>query len=130
MAELSFAVHLHRQSPASPRDIDWEIPVLATEAQRDVGTAELLGEIRRHRAVLEATGALATRRRARRRAEFQGLLVEALRAAIEDRAGIGDLAGTLDRVADGVLDPYTAIETVLARALTGPGPCRSRDQPC
>src|SRR5262249_44124542 len=50
MADLRFAVHLHHQSSASAKDIDWEIPVLATEATRDVGVLELWAEIRRHRA--------------------------------------------------------------------------------
>src|SRR5439155_133372 len=49
MAELTFAAHLHRTSAASPKDIDWEIPVLSAEAQPDVGVAELLTEVRRHR---------------------------------------------------------------------------------
>ncbi len=60
----------------APSDVDWEIPVLATEAQNAVGVAELLAEIRRHRAALEASGALEARRRRRRRAELQALLVE------------------------------------------------------
>src|SRR5438552_522222 len=47
MAELTFAAHLHYASPTSPKDVDWEIPVLATQAHSDVGVAELLAEIRR-----------------------------------------------------------------------------------
>src|SRR3989338_9727042 len=66
MAELKFAAHLHHTSATSPKDIDWEIPVLSAEAQNDVGIEALLVEIRRHRAALEASGAFAARRRARR----------------------------------------------------------------
>jgi LAO/AO transport system kinase len=69
MAELKFAAHLHYASSTSPKDIDWEIPVLAAQAQSDVGITELLAEIRRHRGVLEASGALVSRRRRRVRAE-------------------------------------------------------------
>jgi LAO/AO transport system kinase len=36
MAELTFAAHLHHASPTSPRDIDWEIPVLATDIAASV----------------------------------------------------------------------------------------------
>src|SRR6059036_240044 len=70
MAELRFSVHLHYSSSASPKDIDWEIPVLAAQATNDVGLAELLAEVKRHRSVLEQTGALEKRRRARRRADL------------------------------------------------------------
>src|SRR5438094_265159 len=65
MAELKFAAHLHHASATSPKDIDWEVPVLSAQAQADVGVAELLGEIRRHRAALESSGTLETRRRRR-----------------------------------------------------------------
>src|SRR2546426_11926713 len=68
MAELRFSVHLHYSSSVSPKDIDWGIPVLATQAVSDVGVTELLAEVKRHRAVLEAGGALEKRRQARRRA--------------------------------------------------------------
>ncbi|MBI4592849.1 MAG: methylmalonyl Co-A mutase-associated GTPase MeaB [Candidatus Rokubacteria bacterium] len=113
MAELKFAAHLQYAGPTACRDIDWEIPVLATQAQTDVGVAELLATIERHRAALESSGALAARRRARRRDEFRALLVEALSANVEQRLATGDLARTLDQVADGQLDPYSAADVVV-----------------
>jgi LAO/AO transport system kinase len=88
--------------------------VLATEAQQNGGVAELLDAIARHRAGLEGAGALAERRRARRRDEFKGLLVEEFRASMERMLGSGELARTFDRVAEGELDPYSAAEIVLA----------------
>jgi LAO/AO transport system kinase len=115
MAELTFAAHLHYASPTSPKDVDWEIAVLATEAQNDVGMAELLAEIRRHRALLEAGGALEARRRARRRAELEALLVDAVAAAVERRIRAGDLAATLEAVASGQIDPHSAAQAILAR---------------
>ena len=39
MAELRFSVHLHYASSVSPKDIDWEIPILAAQATNDVGVA-------------------------------------------------------------------------------------------
>jgi LAO/AO transport system kinase len=114
MAELKFAAHLAYTSPATPRDIDWEIPVLATEAQHHVGVATLLETIERHRATLERAGALQARRRARRRQEFQRLLVEALTARVEARLASGELARIFEQVAAGELDPYSATEAVLA----------------
>jgi LAO/AO transport system kinase len=114
MAELRFAAHLQYTSPPAPRDIDWEIPVLATQAQSNTGVAEVLDAIVRHRATLETAGALEGRRRARRRQEFRGLLVERLTASVEQRLAAGDLAATFQQVVDGTLDPYAAAERVMA----------------
>ncbi|MEK6666361.1 MAG: methylmalonyl Co-A mutase-associated GTPase MeaB [candidate division NC10 bacterium] len=114
MSELRFMAHLQGSSPQAPKDIDWEIPVLATEAQNDVGIAELLAEIRRHRGLLEASGALEKRRQARRRAELQALLIEEFTAEVRRRLGAdGDLAATFEAVADGRKDPYSAVEEIL-----------------
>jgi LAO/AO transport system kinase len=114
MAELRFAAHLQYTSPVAPRDIDWEVPVLATEAQNNVGVAELLETVGRHRATLEAAGALEGRRRERRRREFRSLLVETLTANIEQRLAAGDLAPLFTQVVEGALDPHSAAEQVLA----------------
>ncbi|MBI1734911.1 MAG: methylmalonyl Co-A mutase-associated GTPase MeaB [Candidatus Rokubacteria bacterium] len=116
VAELRFNVHLHQSSPAAARDVEWEIPVLTTEAQNGVGIAELLAAIEAHRAALEASGALDVRRRARRRAEFESLLVDRFRARVHERIAAGDLGTTIDDVVDGRLDPYSAADLVLARA--------------
>jgi len=113
MAELKFAAHLHAASATSPKDIAWEIPVLSAEAQNDVGVDALLVELRRHRAALEATGAFAARRRARRLAEFKSLLVEEFRMEVERAARAGELGGAFARVVDGTLDPYTAAHALL-----------------
>jgi LAO/AO transport system kinase len=114
MAELTFAAHLAYTSGPGRRDIDWEIPVLATEAQNNVGVAELMEALERHRDTQEAAGALQARRRARRREEFKSLLVEEFTASVEQRLREADLARTVDQVADGELDPYSAAEAVLA----------------
>jgi LAO/AO transport system kinase len=122
MAELRFAVHLHRASPATPTDVDWEIPVLSAEAQNSVGMAELLAEIRRHRAALQASGALEARRGTRRRLELQALVVEAVTEAVQRRVHTADFATLLEQVTAGEIDPYTAAQTILGAAdlLTSP----------
>src|SRR3989442_883588 len=74
MAELRFSMHLHHSSSASPKDIDWETPVLATQAVSDVGVTELLAEVKRHRAVLEAGRALQNSRPVRRGARLRNPL--------------------------------------------------------
>ena len=121
MAELRFSMHLHYSSSASPKDIDWETPVLATQAVSDVGVTELLAEVKRHRAVLEAGGALEKRRQARRRAELRTLLVERFASEVlgrveQDRA----IARVFDAVADGALDSYSAVSRILSTMLRPP----------
>jgi LAO/AO transport system kinase len=113
MAELQFTAHLQYTGSTGPRDIDWETPVLSAEAQNDVGIGELLAQIRRHRAALETAGALAERRRQRRRAELRSLLVEEFTASVERKLRSGELARTFDDVAEGVIDPYSAAEIIL-----------------
>ncbi len=115
VAEIRFVAHLHRGSPGAPKDIDWEIPVLATQAQHGVGVEELLREIRRHRELLEASGALEKLRRARRRSQLQALLVEELTETVSRRLRAGDLAPTFEAVAAGRLDPYSAVQELLSR---------------
>src|SRR5712664_3480573 len=43
MAELRFSVHLHYTGGGAPKDVDWEVPVLAAQAANDVGIDELIG---------------------------------------------------------------------------------------
>jgi LAO/AO transport system kinase len=121
MAELRFSVHLHYTSSVSPKDIDWEIPILAAQATNDVGVAELLGEVKRHRSVLEASGALEKRRRARRRADLRMLLTEEFAGrvmAMVERDP--ELAATIEAVSDGKLDAYSGVDRILARLLRQP----------
>ena len=119
MADLKFAAHLHYASSTSPKDIDWEIPVLSAQAQADVGITEMLADIRRHRSVLEANGAITTRREWRRREELRALLVDELSARVEQRLGRGELAGPFDDVAAGRTDVYSAARDILDRLLAG-----------
>ena len=122
ITELRFMAHLHRASSQAPKDIEWEIPALATEAQNGIGLEELLAEVKRHRSLLEASGALEKRRQARRRTRLQALLVEEFTEQVGRRLkAAGDLAATFDAVADGRLDPYSAVQEILRRPdLLGP----------
>jgi LAO/AO transport system kinase len=113
MAELKFAAHLHHASATTPKDVDWEVPVLSCQAQADVGIAELLAEVRRHRATLEAGGALEARRRRRRRAELEALLVDEFRGRVARGLAGGALRAKLDEVEAGATDPYSAVAAML-----------------
>jgi LAO/AO transport system kinase len=115
-AELRFMARLHRSAPQTEGGIDWEIPVLAVQAQQGAGVKELLLEIRRHREALESTGALQARRKARRRAALHELLVQELREQVSARLEDDKArAGYLERVASGELDVYAAVSEILAR---------------
>ena len=37
LTELKYMVHLHREGQQASRDLDWEVPILSTEAVHDVG---------------------------------------------------------------------------------------------
>ncbi|HEX5529837.1 MAG TPA: methylmalonyl Co-A mutase-associated GTPase MeaB [Methylomirabilota bacterium] len=119
MAELRFSVHLHYTSGSGPKDVDWEVPVLAAQAANDVGIDELMAQVRRHRAALERAGALEARRQARRRADLEALLVEEFTAAVTARVQSDPaLAATIDAVTAGRLDPYSAVAQILSQILS------------
>ena len=121
MGELRFSAHLHHSSAVSAKDIDWEIPVLAAQATNDVGVAEVLAEVKRHRRVLEEAGALEKRRQARRRAELRTLLVEEFAGRVMAQVERDpELIAVLDAVAAGTLDAYSGVERILGRLLRQP----------
>jgi LAO/AO transport system kinase len=114
--ELRYMVHLHKQGQQASRELDWEVPVLTTVAATGAGVDELHGEIARHRAVLEESGALERRRQARRAAELRELVLEELRRRVDDALiGGGPLAPVLADVEAGRVDVYTALARVLER---------------
>jgi LAO/AO transport system kinase len=121
MGELRFSVHLHYSSSVSAKDIEWEIPVLAAQATNDIGVAELLAEVKRHRRVLEEAGALEKRRQARRRTELRTLLVEEFAGRVMAQVERdSELISVVDAVAGGTLDAYSGVERILARLLRQP----------
>ena len=121
IAELRFSVHLHYTSGGGPKDIDWEVPILAAQAANDVGIDELMAQVQRHRGALEQAGALETRRQARRRAELEALLVEEFTAQVTSRVQTDPALGaTIDAVTAGRLDPYSAVAQILSQTLRRP----------
>jgi LAO/AO transport system kinase len=113
-------VHLHREGQQASRDLDWEVPILATEAVHDVGVGELFETIGRHRATLEAGGALARRRQARRARELRALILSELRREIDRAlADGGALEAMLADVEAGRVDPYAAIRALGERLRLG-----------
>ena len=65
----------------------WMPPIVRTVASRGEGIVELLAEVERHRAHLEASGELAKRRRAQLKLRVATILKERVLAAAEQHAG-------------------------------------------
>src|SRR5262249_8601760 len=117
MAELKFAAHLHHSSTAPLRDVDWDTPVLSMQARHDVGVAELLAEVRPHRAALAASGAVAPPPPGRAPAALPPVITAALRAACAGRVDravhAGAVKAVFDEVVAGTRDPYSAAAAIL-----------------
>src|SRR5262245_51950134 len=79
LRELRMLVHMH------PRSAWWEPPVLATQAHKNVGIAELYTTIVQHRQTLTTTGQLLVRRRQCRQKELVALLQQRLMAMLVAR---------------------------------------------
>ena len=92
----------------------WDPPVLMTQAVDGKGLDDLWSSVETHRAHLESTGELKTRRTARNRHEIVEIALARIRQAI-DEVGDQDLLESLAaQVAEHELDPYTAADKLLA----------------
>jgi len=113
LTELRMLTHMH------PKYDWWEVPVLATQAPQNIGIAELYEAMAQHRRRLEETGQLAIRRRVRRRTEFlellQHRLLDALLAQLEHEEGLQEL---VEQVQEATIDPYTAVQQILAEGIS------------
>jgi LAO/AO transport system kinase len=98
----------------------WTPPVLKTVAHRGEGVPELLDTVERHRAWLEASGALATRRRAQLAERVRAAVTRRIERDLWERLG-GDRAldEHLDAIARGTTTPYAVAEELLARLGAG-----------
>jgi LAO/AO transport system kinase len=94
----------------------WRPPIVKTEATSGTGVAELLEAIDRFRAQLgDAQG---TRRRARAEWRLRELLAHRFVQYVERRVlGAGELEKTLDRITAREVDPYSAADAIVGRAV-------------
>jgi LAO/AO transport system kinase len=96
----------------------WEIPVLKTVAQTGEGVDALLEAVARHRAHLEASGDLETRRRARSERRVRDVVERELRRRTWDLPSVRErLATGLDEVAGGRETPYSVARAVITEVL-------------
>jgi LAO/AO transport system kinase len=94
----------------------WRPPIVKTEATTGKGVADLWSAIERFR---DRTAAVqGTRRRARAEYRVRELLSQRFVDHVERRVlEAGEFDRTLDRIAARELDPYTAVDELLTRAL-------------
>jgi LAO/AO transport system kinase len=98
---------------------DWRPPVLETVATTGKGMDALLDALERFRASRPRPAAEA-RRRARAEYRLRELLQDRLARHVEDAVlGAGELETLVGRIAARELDPYSAVDDILARALPG-----------
>ena len=96
---------------------DWRPPIVKTEATTGRGVPELLQAIERFRAHTAATQG--TRRRARAEFRVRELLAQRFVEHVERHVlAAGEFDRVLDRIAARDVDPYTAVDDILRRAVT------------
>jgi LAO/AO transport system kinase len=98
------------------RDTTWTPPIVETVAVEGRGLDELWQELERHRAHLDASGELGTRRRRRIETEVLELVDRELRLGLRWQvAAGGEIADLLAEARAGHLDPHTASAEIMAR---------------
>jgi LAO/AO transport system kinase len=106
-AELQAMLHL------LPADRSWEVPVIGTQATREIGIPELLEAIARHREHKRAEVEASRVREAKRREVFD-IVEEELAARLRDGFRSDAFADILAGVDRGEHDPYGAADDVLS----------------
>ncbi len=95
---------------------EWRPPILKTEATAGKGVRELLEAIERFRVHTAATQGV--RRRARAEYRLRELLAQQFLRHVEQRVlGAGEFDRVLDRMAAREIDPYTAVDEIMKRAI-------------
>lgn len=108
-------VDLEMMLQMSPERPWWKVPILATQAHKDIGIGELYQNIESHRQALVQSGQLSVRRKAQRKDEllenvqrkFQAQLLELI-------ARDGEFTAIMDKVEEGKLDPYSAAQEIFS----------------
>jgi LAO/AO transport system kinase len=92
----------------------WDVPIVATQAQQDIGVDELCAQIEAHRRFLAESGELLRRRAQHRRNELWDLVEHRVRQRLMQRAREdAELAEIVAQVMQGELDPHSAAVRIL-----------------
>jgi LAO/AO transport system kinase len=94
---------------------DWRPPVIRTEATTGRGVDDLLAAIDQFR--LHMRGAESTRRRARAGSRLRELLGQRFLGHVEQVLAAGEFDRTVERITAREVDPYTAVDDILRRAI-------------
>jgi LAO/AO transport system kinase len=98
---------------------EWRPPIVKTVATAGTGIAavlEAIAKFREHNASQQAA-----RRRARSEYRLRELVSERFMKHLEEQVlAEGELTGLVDRIAQRAVDPYTAADALLKRAMTNP----------
>ena len=111
VASIEALLSLHSYAPD-----EWRPPIVKTTATTGDGLADLVGAIGRFRTHTEPTRG--ERRRARAEWRLRELIAQRFLRHVESSVlSPGELSAMVDRIAARALDPYTAADEVLSRAL-------------
>jgi len=92
----------------------WKVPVIPAQAVNDIGTEEVFQQIERHREAMESSGNLLAKRAKRRRTELLRSIEYRVTQQVMDQVERDpQLAGYLDKVEKGDLDPFTAAREII-----------------
>lgn len=103
-----------RAQAGAQSDGSWLPPIVKTVAVRGEGVDGLCQWIERHAGYLGATGQLGRREEARAANELDHILRDALLAGLQQRLPPGHLARLASGVARREIDPYAAVDQLLA----------------
>lgn len=92
----------------------WTVPVLLTVAAEGRGVDELVARIAAHHAYLDASGDGARRAAAGRRTDFVRAVRDEIGRRLERALSAGAAATVVAAVEQGAIDPYAALQRVLA----------------
>ncbi len=112
-ASIEAMLSLHAYGP-----LEWRPPILKTEATTGLGVPELIDAIERFR--VHTGAAHGTRRRDRAEFRVRELLAHRFVRHVEERLlGAGEFTALLDRIAAREVDPYSAVEDIMRRGVSG-----------
>ncbi|MGH3332968.1 MAG: ArgK/MeaB family GTPase, partial [Nocardioidaceae bacterium] len=98
---------------ADRQEESWKPPIVLTVAQAGQGVDEVVAAIDDHRAWMESSGELESRRVRRARDEIEAIAVTALRQRWGDVHARTELDELAEQVAAGESDPYAAADKLL-----------------
>ena len=117
-ADLSGAerlsAYLEEMTRENQRHPWWQVPVVMTQASRNIGVDALLSKVADHRRALEASGEFLARRRQRRAKELLEIVETKLKDRLRERATRnGRLSAVFRKVMDAEIDPHSAAVEIL-----------------